>query len=334
METGWFIRDPTFIRFAKLGIHAYLASHKIGDPPDLSASDADILAHLKQIKGKVGFLYDQCKRTVHGVSYGLSDYGLYHTYAGLFKSQKEASALIDFFFSLAPGIPAWQNTCRQRAFEQGFLGGVGDHPFGYKHWFWQVYNFQKLTEAEYYRYVARKTPVTRIQGQPYAIRLGEDAKRTSAFYPQSTLSGVLKEVLHRLFHRDSSSYIGDTYYGKTPLRAPIHDSLLLEVPVKVWDRVYETVCLEMLRPIPQQPMLGPLSVLGPYLTIGIAAKASVVGGSWAEMTEVSVAALSQLGQIELHPTLAAEAETSPTVETYAYGKESEEEDITALGTVA
>ena len=83
----------------------------------------------------------------------------------------------------------------------------------------------------------------------------------------------------------SPSYIGDVYYGKTPLRAPIHDSLLLEIPLTVWDRVVEIVCMEMQRPVLAQPLPGSWHRPGEYVSIGVAAKA---GLNWGAMEKIAV----------------------------------------------
>jgi hypothetical protein len=107
-----------------------------------------------------------------------------------------------------------------------------------------------------------------------------------AFYPQSIASGVLKEALLRLLADPaSSSYIGDVYFGRTPLRAPIHDSLLLEIPDRQWDRVVEIVCMEMQRPVIEQPLPESWARAGEYVAIGVAAKA---GKNWADMEEIAV----------------------------------------------
>ena len=320
VETGWFIRDPVFIRLAKLGVHSYLCARWLHDAPDLTASESSISTHLKTIKDRAGLLYDQMKRTLYAVLYGIVAYGLRSTYPDLYASEKDAQEIIDFIFAEFPGVPTWQRECREQAYSHGYLGGPDTHPFGYKHWFWNVFNFQKITEIEFARYQGRGAPVTRLSGMPYAIRFGEDAKRCVAFFPQSTAAGVLKEVLLRLFLRESPSYIGEVYYGKTPLRAPIHDSGLFEIPVRQWDRTYETICTEFLRPIVQQSCPAEWN-LGPFLSIGIAAKA---GSNWGEMEEIPVARST--------PSLASEAPTLATLKTLAYG-EDESDEVEALETI-
>jgi hypothetical protein len=129
-----------------------------------------------------------------------------------------------------------------------------------------------------------------------------------AFFPQSTGAAILKEAMLRLHDPDDPHYIGDAYFGRTPLRAPIHDSLLLEVPLRAWDRVLERVLAVMTAPIPQMPMPADWG-LGSHLAIGVEAAAGV---DWASMKTL----------------------TLPQAEPDAQPEASEEEWVADLGTVA
>jgi DNA polymerase len=304
VEEGWFARDPFLIRLARLGIHSYLIAVRLKEAPDLSASDEDICAHLKQIKEKAGtLLYDQVKHTVYGVLYGQTPYGLAATWPDLYPNLKSAEAHVDFLFAHLPSVRIFQQAVLDTASGDHQLGGaqayaftpgsgpsprIVGHPFKYRHWFWSIYTYKRLTPSQYYTINARATlqgkaaSVVAINGQHFQVKRGPDAARALAFYGQSGGTGVLKEALLRLFlDRDHPSYIGDAYYGRTPLRAPIHDSMLLEVPDAQVDRVFERVCLEMQRPIAEQPNL-PEWGMGSHLQIGVAAK---IGLDWAEMSE-------------------------------------------------
>jgi hypothetical protein len=167
------------------------------------------------------------------------------------------------------------------------------HPFGYKHFFYNVISYRKIPYALYLKRRRQHEPSAEIGGQYYAAVLGDDAKRCVAFFPQSTAAGVLTEVMLRLFDPEQPCYIGDVFFGKTPLRAPIHDSLLCEVPIRAWDRTVETIVSEMMRPVPELPLdwvsafdrqqLG----LGEYLTIGVEAKA---GADWGSMETIGLPA--------------------------------------------
>jgi len=306
VQTGWCGRDPHLMRVARLGIHSYLISHRLKDAPDLTAADKDIQKHLKAIKQKAGpLLYDQFKHTVYGLFYGQTAAGLQFAWPHLYPTQAAAEAIIDYVFAHFPSIRTFQQVVMDTAARQHYIGGadpysftppapgvmgsVQGHPFQYKHWFWSIYAYKRLTRAQELRLLAKyqklgqAAPITYINNQPFRLSRGPDANRAIADYPQSIAAGDLKEVELRLFaDPDGPSYIGDAYFGKTPLRAPIHDSLLLEVPFRQWDRVVERVTLEMQRPIVEQPLPAAWG-LGPHLQIGIAAKA---GENWQDTEDI------------------------------------------------
>lgn len=294
---GWFARDPDYIRLAKLGVHAGLASHVLGTPFDpswLTTRPDDLRAYLAEVKDRakhtpVGLseTYDVCKRVVHGSAYCLTPHGMVNNFPEAFPTVAMAKRYQDIYFGMAPTISAWQKSVQKFAYDHGYLGGPGDppfgHPFAYKHWFWAVGEYRKLTKSAAEKREAKALPVVWIHDQPYAPELGEDAKRAVAFYPQSTGRGILTEAMLRLFDPEEAepydSYIGDAYFGRTPLRAPIHDSLFLELPRRIADRVLEIVVREMTRPVVQMPNPAEWS-LGSHLVIDVEAK---VGSDWASM---------------------------------------------------
>lgn len=313
IETGYFSRDPSYIRLARLGVHAYLASHLLGRPADLRWSDVDLLAYFKEIKTLEFYTYDQAKRCVHGTNYGLTPYGMVNTFPELYPDLKAAEKVQTIYFECCPALPVWHDALRRRAYDTGCLGGPGEvlrghdnacytpqwtgpspwpHPYQYKHWFWSVLGFKPISYAQKLRRDKAKKHSVEINGRWFGVDPGEDSKRVIAFYPQSTAAGVLKRSIRALFcNPDHPSYIGDCYYGRTPLRAPIHDSLLLEVPVGAWDRVVEAVAREMRRPIAEQPL--PTSwQMGAYLTVGVDAKA---GTNWATVESVTLPGMEELG---------------------------------------
>jgi hypothetical protein len=268
-------------------------THAVGQPYDPTASDEELRALFKRMKHDHPAVYDPAKRYIHGRSYGLTVAGMVLQFPHLFPTQASAEQYARIFERMAPGVATWQTETQVKAQRQHFLGGAGDHPFGYKHWFWSVYSYKRLTATQYYRLVAKyqkagaAPPCVSINGQWFRVGLGEDGKRVLAFYPQSIAAGILKEAMLRLFaDRDSPSYIGEVYFGRTPLRAPIHDSLLLEIPEGAWDRTVATVCREMQRPVVEQPLPASWGRgAGEYLAIGVAAKA---GQDWASMVEIAV----------------------------------------------
>ena len=228
VETGWCARDGEYYRLAKLGVHAALVSHVVGEPYDPGESDAALSALFKRMKKDHHDVYEPAKRYIHGRAYGLTVPGMVLQFPHLFRTQAMAQKYARIFEQMAPGVARWQRETQTRASRQHYLGGAGDHPFGYRHWFWSVYQYKRLTQTQYYRLLAKyerqgePPPCVEINGQHFRISLGEDGKRVLAFYPQSIAAGILKEAMLRLFaERDSPSYIGEVYFGRTPLRAPI-----------------------------------------------------------------------------------------------------------------
>lgn len=284
VETGWFAKDKDYIRLAKLSVHAYLTSHLVKKPIDLNLSNEDLKAALDEIKKDHYIEYNKAKRVVHGSAYGLSARGLHLTYPEVFPDIKSAKDVQNLFFAVAAKVHNWQKSIVKKADQQGYLGG-SDHPFNYRHWFWNVLNYSRVDEREARRLKAVGQQVAKGKdGTLYHVTPGADSKRCIAFYPQSTAGAVLKEDMLTLFNPDSDDFIGDLYYGQTPLRAPIHDAILLEVPKANLDKAIETVARVMRSPIKQQP-LDPDWGMGDYLTMDISLE---VGKDWANMNKVKI----------------------------------------------
>ncbi len=314
VETGWMMNDPDYIRLAYLGVHAYLASHLLGKPASLSWSDADLSLYFKDIKKRCPLPYDKAKRCVHGNAYGLTPYGMYLQFPEVYAAVKDAEEVQAIYYAVAPKLKAYHEWAQDRAHRNGFLGGPPSadyyelsqsgkhHPYGYRHFFWGVLGLKPLTQMEYRKAVVwatkrklldehgRPRGITLINGRPFKVVHGEDAKRSIALYPQSIASGRLKEAEIDLLHPDSEDFVGDFYYGRTPFRIPIHDSLLFECPDAKVDRLIEVAAEVMRRPEWRQPC--PIEWgIGEALRIGVAVK---VGRDWSHMDEVDIPPMEQV----------------------------------------
>lgn len=277
-----------YIRQCQLGMHAIVTALKVQQPINLARPDADVIVDIARVKKEFATEYDIIKRVVHGTNYGLTPFGCVEMFPEYFRSITEAEEAQRFLFQAAPTLPAWQTAVRRRARDVGYLGGTTlapappscwDHPFGYKHWFWDVLTYKpcdEFTAAKWRQDPRRRDRIVVLHGRPFKIEFGSDSKRTCAYYPQSGGSGVLKRAESRLFHPESPDYIGDAYFGRTPLLHPIHDSLFLHVPNRILDRVAAICARVMQDPIPQLP-IPPEWQMGDYLRIGVEAK---VGRSW------------------------------------------------------
>lgn len=331
--TGWFARDKVLYRIAKLGAHALVASHLVKQPVSLDQSDADLGAALQIVKDTAGLKYTQAKRTVHGTAYGMTPHGMVLMFPTLYSSLREAQHVQEVYFNVAPGVRPWQNANQRRAHDQGYLGGppqpgytlltdLNAHPYGYKHYFYGVLSYKAVEGDAVKRLQRQHVPLILMNDRWYQIVPGPDAKSCIAFYPQSTAAGILKEALLQLFDPEAGSpnYIGGAYFGRTPLRAPIHDSIFLEIPPRKWDRVVSAAYEEMLRPIEEMP-LPPEWGLGEYATIGVEGKWGV---TWDKMTKLKA------GEVP-HGVPATYSDLTTAERIYWPATEAEEEDLQDLG---
>ena len=291
VETGWFCGDPNYIRFAGY-IHSLVVAQIKGIPFSFDWSKADLKMLHDEIKERYTDFRDGVKAGVHGTNYGETEFGLQRNEPDIFPTLAAAREVQDGYFAVATRIRPWHAAVRDKADRQGWLGGpgevcaggVGPHPFGYRHTFTNVLTYNRVKRSEWERHKGERDYFT-MGGRPYKVGKGKDWNRVVAFYPQSTTAGDVNEAMLRLFNPDHASYIGDIYFGQTPLRAQIHDALLLESPKTKADRVLECVMRELTRPIEQQPNPKEWAAfgLGEFLTPMAEAK---VGRSWGEMEEV------------------------------------------------
>jgi hypothetical protein len=224
---------------------------------------------------------------VHGSSYGLTAFGLKQRYPELYGKVSEAQKILDTFFTVAPKVKDWQASVIERAHKQGYLGG-SDHPFRFRHWFWHVLEYKP--KKRFGNGSANYHATVTIGGTVFDVFRGEDAKRAVSFFPQSTAAGVIRLTCWRLSHPNSPYYIGDMYYGRTPLRMPIHDSVVLEVPDDRLDYVLDRTLRAMTDPFIDsngRPILPLPSAwgMGEHLTFGVEMSA---GKDWCDMKKIKI----------------------------------------------
>ena len=335
---GWYAArltgDPSVIRFAKLGLHALVASHLLKRPPDMSWPDLQIADYFQALKKSNPDEYDTCKRTVHGTGYGMTPEGMVLMFPQTYTDLAHATRIQKVYFDACPPVPAFQLDVKMRAAKKNLLGGLpkpgldilsdtNAHVYGYQHEFFNVVEYRKLSPGQARALKAQRSkitvPIWDIGGVPHAVKWGPDSKRALAFYPQSTNSGGLNEIQIELFDEpDGPTYIGDYFYGRTPLRAPIHDSLFMECPWRKLDSLLERAFTAMLRPYEEMPM-KPEWGLGAYLTVGVEGK---IGDDWEQMEKIPTPTLAGLG---LYNGVAGDG-------TYFPAEEHEEEETIELRT--
>lgn len=340
IETGWMMGDPDYIRLAYLGVHAYLASHLLGKPASLGWSNADLSLYFKEIKKKHPLTYDKAKRCVHGNAYGLTSFGMWKQFPDVYPALRDAEEVQALYYAVAPKLKEFHDWVKDTAQRLGYLGGppIDDHdlltrsgrhhPYGYRHWFWGVLGYKPLAQMEYRKAVAwaqkrglidasgRPKGIVLLNSRPFKVIQGEDAKRAIAFYPQSIAAGRLKEAQLDLLHPESEDFIGDLYYGRTPFRMPIHDSMLFECPDQACDRLIRRAVDVMRRPEWRQPCPAVWGI-GDSLRIDVALK---IGRDWGRMEDVDITPMDKVP-------------SSPVREPFHLPEEEDQwEDLTDLAT--
>lgn len=266
---GYFAGSAKYIRFAKLGVHAYLASHIAGRPADLAWSDGDLRAYFKTLKGELPSVYDTAKRVVHLSNYMGTPRRMQFEYPETFHTIKDADKLQGLYFELFPEIRTWhRDLCirvdgaKRRDKGDGDPNEVIDpwtlgvcyaqNPFGYVHRFYNVLDWERPVDEWIWSY-------------------GEDAKRLVSFLPQSTAAAVIKRATKTLWN--------DYPWVGLSIRLLVHDSIIGEALEEEIEQCLMISKMVMEAPIQELP-LDPSWNMGEYLTIGSEAK---VGASWGSM---------------------------------------------------
>ena len=267
---GYFAGSPDYIRFAKLGVHDFLASHMLGRPVDLGWSNDVIKDYFRDIKANHKAVRDDAKRVVHGSNYLMGARQMVNLYPETFPDVRSAKKLQDLYFELFPAIRQWHKDICQQVDGTKRRGSKSDsenvdpwtlgvcyarNPFGYVHHFYNVLDWERVDIADGTR--------------EWVSSFGEDAKRLVSFLPQSTAAAIIKSAAKRIYY-ESFEPVGES------LRLLIHDSILGECREGDLERCLEVSGQIMEAPIPELP-LDPQWNMGEFLTIGTEAK---VGKSW------------------------------------------------------
>jgi hypothetical protein len=246
---GHFAGDSDYVAITRKG-HGIFASHILGRP--ISHLDPSADAVCAQIKREEPRVYAATKTVSHLSNYGGTPFKIWQDHKKLFKSEDETQALQDLYFReiFKRGI-AWQVDTLRVAHTRHWL----QNAFKYRHYFWDVLARRKPKQR-------KESALLRALGDTW--ELASDAKRALAFLAQSTVPGVICEVLLRLGPAIDA------------LRLQIHDALLFELlDDGSLDRRISFIKGEMERPVAE---LG-------GLVLPVEVK---IGKNWGEMKEYEI----------------------------------------------
>lgn len=260
---AYYANDPDYMRLAKMSLNAYMASHLLNRPADLSWSDSDLKAYLKEIRDDPNNnkIYDDAKHAIYLVQNG----GTFYLLSEMYELPKaRAKYLIEFYYALFPRIKAFQ----QKTLHDGHVNGKLVNAWGYRMPTWDVYTWKQTrydklrklwVESETGKKLVSKVDrewVDRIRksvngsGDAEAVirsmsyDLGTEAKAALSFFPRDTGAAMLK---------DSILGLEDQYQQVTKgyLRASAHDSLISIAPYCKAEEVAEQMREVQESPIPQ-----------------------------------------------------------------------------------
>jgi len=254
---AYYANDPDYMRLALLGLNAYMASHLLNRPADLSWSDADLGRYLYEIKHdkKHKKIYDDAKHTIYLVQNGGTPFLISEQYE---LPRARAQYLYNFYYDLFPKIRAFQQATLQKAHEK--CGLV--NPYGYKMPFWNIFawqqkRFDRLRQL-WVRYVTEPQGVFTkkdrelldaviAKGGEEAIAsmcydLGDDAKGALSFFPRDTGAAMLKDAMLAMEEEYQLASRGI-------LRGCIHDATLSICKRREVDEVAEIMRSTMERPL-------------------------------------------------------------------------------------
>lgn len=209
---GYFAQDPDYMRVARLGVHAYVASHGIGQPADLSLPDADLIRYFEEIKESYPDAYAMYKKANHSGNYGQ---GINNLAKDLGVTPARAREIREIINRASPRVAAWKAATIRRAHSDGKLV----NPFGYVQVFFAALQKNDFGEWEW----------------------GREANEVLAFLPQSTGAGMLRKSLLQVDALPSHQQVFD-------LLIPTHDSITIQVREAHLDEVGHQICEIMEQP--------------------------------------------------------------------------------------
>ena len=221
---GWLAKDADFMKAAKLGVHAILASHVLArqgilkEPIGMEWGEWRTKEIINWIKEHHYSTYDDCKHAVFGSSFGGSPYKLKMDFPESFPTVKDAKELQDLYFStIGRKVKQWQQETLNKANRQCYL----ETPFKARCYFWNIFAWDSRRNC---------------------YQWGPSAKDALAYEPQSIERCILTNVVKRLDKRGTLRY----------LRWLIHDAIEpCMVPIRGADDIIGVLREEAERPVPE-----------------------------------------------------------------------------------
>lgn len=218
MMMGYLAGDADYTRLAGLDVHAFIASHMVGQPADTKWSDSDLRGYLKGIRKAFPEIRDKnAKQAVLGWQLGMEGGTLFNNNREVYPKRKDADAAIALINSLFQPCVRYRKEKMIQAHKQGFLLSA----YGYLRWFWDVY---RTCPTCHYR---NREKCNKCKG--LGLTIGEEAKEAISHDVQSNSHGHLKDAMLEIRRQEIDE--------RGRLVNQVHDDLQFDMPNEVIDEL-------------------------------------------------------------------------------------------------
>lgn len=245
---GYFMGDPKYMELATQSIHAWVVAKKHGIPwVGTEEQVADLKARFKDD-------YNKMKTANYLTNFGGGPYLMWKTDKKSFPTRDIAEQTQNELYANLPKLKEYHHWVRTKGQKESYLTIPG---WNYRHYYYDVFTTDPKTGK---------------------LKLGKDAKRIVALYPQGSAALFLRENALLLGYGDAAAEwlgieplgLGDGYLDWIPANFLVHDGYTLEPPDgKEWEAA-EALEKVLTRPIKQLD----------NLRVGCEIDISPVGGNW------------------------------------------------------
>lgn len=246
---GYFMGDPHYITLATQSIHAYVVASKHGIP--WTGTEEQVA----ELKSKYKDDYNKMKTVNYLTNFGGGAYLIWKTDRNNFPTKEAAQRAQDELYAKLPKLKSYHHWVRTKAQKEAFLEIPG---WKYRHYYFDVFTTDPRTGK---------------------LKLGKDAKRVVALYPQGSAGLFLRENALLLGYGDEAAeWLGieplglrdGGYRDWIPANFLVHDGYTLEPPDGKEEEAADALERVLTRPIRQLD----------GLRVGCEIDISPVGGNW------------------------------------------------------
>jgi hypothetical protein len=249
---GWWMNDPVYMDLATKSVHAYVVAKRLGI--EWTGTEEQVEWLKKNHKN----LYNKMKTVNYLSNFGGSPNMMHMADPDSFPTLRSAQEAQEMLYEVLPKLRQYHHWVRTKAHKETFLELPG---WKHRHYFWDVF---------------APSPMG-------AVKLGHDAKRCLAMFPQGCAAAFGRDSLLLFAYGDlACDWLGIERMGLgegilqwMPANVFVHDGYTFEVPLEQVAYVVDYCEKVLTRPIKQ--LSG--------LRVGCEIDVGPEGGNWADYHE-------------------------------------------------